>query len=570
MTFDKEKVAYTDLVHPHRIVTLANAIGGALIFLMALVSTFTAITIASAFTPALSVGLSRGIEFLFPVLERQFGLGLRTPETEFVQLYMVVAAFIIYAAVYVRFAFQAGGLGLMHMLRALIQWRTTGTPEGVPEDLHEQSSVLEKMLRRERYWNHITDAKMIALFSLNVQRMSPVAAAIAKTVWPPLSTWLHQFSRAAVSAAALTVLLLWVHALDPSATGVAAPIVALVRSMGLGPGLEQILSPYVTLAILVISLRALDFTLITMMVPRRDWPIDSVTKGDRAMASTSPYLVSEEFPVRMESYRLSEKPNRVWRHTGEVAATSISDTGHFVQIGLIEQQPQSIKNPNETGALVRLISGWSLIIIGLGILLFFLMPYTLRSAIETNRLPPTIFTLMPITQLIYVVVGKRALLEGRRMVRQAEELFEAYWFASPAVAFQLTGTTSRSEVKIGRGRSDSIETSSTVYRAEFLYDLTSAMLLSEATKINGRRDVVGMWNARESGTLLNGAIREMREIIDRRAAPINVDLSGPGLRDHLEANAVIDAMRARQKEAIRREARVEPPPKPKPIAPRKT
>ena len=569
MTFDKESVIYSALIEPNRLLVLVNAIGGALILLMAVTSAFTAITIPLVFTPAFSAGYGRGFSFFVLAFERQFGLGARSPQTAFTQLFILVVVIIIFLAAYIRFAFKAAGLGLSQMVKTFIQMRGRGLPDGAPVSLPEYSA-LGKILRRERYWNDIPpEHMMIGLFGLNAQRMSPVSTKIAKIIWPSFWKWLSDFSIAAMVAALLSALIIWAQLINASSLPVVPSVVALVRSAGAWPSLNQVLSPYAEFVVLIMVLRALDFTMLNMVVPKRDWSADCLTKRDRVVVPTSPYLVSEEFPQRMQKYRLSEKPNRVSRQRGEVAATSVGETGNFEFEGLIEQQPQAIKNPNERAALFWLISGWSLIIVGLGVLLFFLMPSDYRAAIAMNRLPEAVFTLMPVTQLIYIYVGRYTFLRGCAMVKQAEVIFNSCWFVAPAVAFQIRGTTSRAEVKVGRGRANSIETSSIVYRTEFLYELTSAMLLSEAESTGGHRDVISMWNTSESGVFLDAAVEEMTEIVGRRAAPINVDLSSEGLRDHLEANAVIDAIRARQTEAIRKETRTDPAAKSKDISPPK-
>jgi hypothetical protein len=183
------------------------------------------------------------------------------------------------------------------------------------------------------------------------------------------------------------------------------------------------------------------------------------------------------------------------------------------------------------------------------------VPAPLRTAIVTKTLPDSLLTLTPVVQLAYIAVGTRAMAEGRRMVIEAEAIFESYWFTSPAVGFQLSGTASRSELRVGRGQTDSIESTSIVHRAEFLYGLTSAVLLSEAVTLTGRREVIGIYDRAESRAFLDNAALEIKHIIGRPAAPIHVDLSSDSLQEQVKANMELDAIRAQRKAAIRMEAK---------------
>jgi hypothetical protein len=560
MTFDKDHVVYAEFVHPHPVLPKVNALAGTLVAIMSIVAGFIAYqALMTAAVPFIQPDPVMGLGHPLLAYERQFGLGQHATLVDLTELFLLIVSFLMAIAVNAYFAVEAGFIvGLAVIFRAFLDWRGMGIPEDAPSNLSTPVDVIRKMLQRERYANGIGDKQMIGLFGLNVQRLSPAATDLAGRRWRSLSEWLGdvargliRITRALVYLALFLVLIVWVYSLDQPNASFIGTILYLGQAAGFRPSIDTILLPYACLLGAVVVLRVLDYLVISMMVPKPIWPAESLSASQRVVASTSPHLIREEFPKRMELCRTGEQPNRVYLITDEAASVSVGETGHFDITGLIEQQPLAIKNPNCAAAIFWLISGWVLVIIGLAILLLLLLPSAVRTAIDIRHLPAAIYALAPVTIWIYASIGRRLYRDGRSMVSQAEKLLDSHWFAAPAVAYRLTGTTSRSELKVGRSGSDSIETNSTISRSEFLYDLTTAMILSEAESANGTRRMVGMWNNDVSHRFLDTSLAEMNDIVSRRAAPVNIDLTNEGLRDQVDANLTIEGIRERLIQGIR-------------------
>jgi hypothetical protein len=560
MTFDKDHVAYAKFIDPHPILPIVNASAGALVSIMSIIAGFIAYnTFVAAVEPLREAGFYMHLGYSALAVERQFGLGPNAALSEVTELFLLVVSFLMAVIVNIYFAIEAGfRFGVASMFKAFLDRRTMGVPEDAPKNLSAPDDVISKMLRRDSYANNIGGKSMIGLFGLNVQRMSPVATKFAELRWPSLAKWLQsvvhglkKITRYVACVVALLVFVIWIYSLTQPSANFVETIVALGRAAGLWPSVDDVVLPFACLMGITAVFRSLDYLMISMMVPKRLWPSESLSENQRVVVSTSPHLIVEEFPRRMELRRTGERPNRICLGADERRSVSVKDTVDFVATGLIEQQPLAIKSPNEPAAIFGLICGWAFVVIGLSILLLFLLPSAVRTAIDIKHFPAAVYALTPITICLYAIVGLRLYRRGCYMIHEAEIVLASHWFVAPAVAYQITGTTTRSELKVGRGGQDTIETNSIIYRSEFLYDLTTAMILSESETVSGPRKMVGMWNDNESRRFLDTSLTEMNAIISRRAAPVNIDLTDHGLRDQIEANSMIEAIRERQLQAIR-------------------
>ncbi|EJN06190.1 hypothetical protein PMI42_08251 [Bradyrhizobium sp. YR681] len=542
----------SELIHPNPILPLANACAGTIIVILVMASSLMALSVLPIFAQiALAMRSDGGVAYAFFAIAQLFGVKKGASAFDLFRLSSLLVSIPIFVVFYVPFAVRAFWLGFSRIGIALLQFRNSGVPSGIPENLSDQMGVLRKMVQREKYTNGWKTGSITALFGLNVQFLSPLATDMSKAIAERVSRWFGKLFRAIFASVAVGALIFWTFGLPANYSDLLGLLAATLQASGLWPSLIMGLTPLVLLTVLTALTTVLDYSFVAMLVPKRAWPTECLTRGDRVVASTSPNLISLELPLRLENYRSANESNRVYRLTNETAATSVSETGNFIFLGLIEQQPQNIGNPNHRAARLWLIGGWIIAVLGVVVQLFFLIPPALNEAITAHRLPSAVYTLTPMTQLLYVALGVSAFSLGRRMVAEAERLYASYWFASSTLGYQIRGMTSRSEVNIGRGQTDSVQTSSTVYRSEFLHDLTTTTILSEAITLDGQRAAIGMQNSEESQAFLDAGLHELTRIVETRAAPISVDLGHQGLQDQIRANTMIEAMRIEQTEAMR-------------------
>ena len=544
-----------DLIYPNPIIPKANFLGGCIIITLSFFSLLLALSISPVFQ-IFWIDINSG-NFLqsWHDLTSYFLLRSNASSYDNVRFFCLIVTISIFTPAYIHFAFSTLKFGLKRIGAAFLDWRNTGIPENVPTDISKQHDVLRRMIRREKYSNDMKPGKETAIFGLNAQMISPAATGMAQPNADYISSLVGQLVLRISLGLAIGAMIWWINWLPALGGSILRAFQQIIQSAGLWPSLIETLLPFAWMIFIIIATAFADYFFVRMLIPKRSWPAESQSLGERVVAATPPNLISEEFPSRMERYRMYYEPNRIYALVREAAAASVNETGNFAFSGLIEQNPTSIENPNLKAACLRLLCGWGLFLLGTGVLLFFLMPSALRAAVLSQRLPDAVHALAPIAQVGYIFVGRRALREARRMIGEAEALFETYWFESCALAFQIRGTTSRSEVNIGRSQTDSIHTSSTVYRSEFLYDLTTSVLISESIHLSGARNLVGMRNTDQSSALLHSAENELKAIIDTRAAPIKIDLGDHGLREHVEINTMIEAIRTAQTDAARRQAR---------------
>lgn len=550
-TFEEITINY-----PNKLIRSANIFGGLAIVAISAVSLLYVFGIFAVFEKTAATITRFGMgQATFDILMQSFGVRRGSMPQDIVKALAAIAALVLFLIYYVKFSIAAYGFGLGKLGKGLLQWRNSGIPHGVPEQLESPLGVMIKLIKREKYSSEVKPGEITALFGLNAQHLSPVAAKAAmRNFGAGRIRWIKGVVRDVFGMVVVAAAVTWLHMQLPSnqdLTGVAAQ---LLQSAGLWPSLARVLFPMSLAAIVLIVFTAADYLFVSLMVPKASWSSDSETRVDRAVASLPPNLIFHEFPARMGSHRNTDEPNFIYPLASEIAATSVGETGNFALSGLIEQDAVAVANPDEAAAKFRLLTGWAFILLGFVTVLFGLWPASASGSFLARALPPADIFVMPIVQIATGILGIRLLRRGRAHITESEALLEAHWFKSQAIAFQMRGTTSKSEIKIG-GTNDSIGTTSIVYRSEFLYDVTASTLISEAKSLDGERELVSFEKTNQSSDLLGAAISEIRAIVSTRAKPISVDLTHGGLQDQIDANLKVESLRAGGIEAARIEAR---------------
>jgi hypothetical protein len=147
---------------------------------------------------------------------------------------------------------------------------------------------------------------------------------------------------------------------------------------------------------------------------------------------------------------------------------------------------------------------------------------------------------------------------GRFLLAGANSLFNTFRFQSFVYVAALTGTAARTEIAVGRGIHDSIESRNVVMRSDMRVEYAAADVVSEATPMDGLRAIVsfkdearlrdGLEYFREALSLFaeRGARIRGVELEDKVAAGLmhtNQELAARG--EALRQQAIDEARRAR-------------------------
>lgn len=544
-----------ELLHPKPLLAKVNLIFGTVMVALTVVSALFVLGLVPVLASIVRAIEANGLrpEALFAVAQI-FGVP-RTPSFgDALRFVSAVLATALFVSIYLPFWVRAGRLGFDTLGRAFLQWRNSGIPQNVPAHFQAPDEVCRKIAAREKYAGVVKVGEVTKLHGLNAQFMSPLAGELTAATASEQSMVMSRVVRATFWLVLIGGVLWWSGLQSANRLDLVGGLSAIVTTSGFPSLFASVAIPIGASVLFAFAVMVFDYWFVGSMVPRAVWPVETEVVHDKGVATASPVLIAHEFPIRMAKYRVDDEANRVHHLGGEVSSVSLSEAGHFDLHGLIERQPRAIRGPNDTAMVGRLIGGWVFVTLGVATLLFFLMPPAFREALGAGRLPAEDWFLLPIAQIALLTLGRRAISEGRRMIAQAEVLFESQWFSSEAVLFHLRGTTSRAEVKVGRGVADAIETNSTVHRSQFLYEITTTELLTESRTLDGSRSVVGMRNSDASRALGTIAVSELRKIIDEPAKAIQIDMSDPGLQTQVQANVMLDAHRAGQIEAARLQA----------------
>jgi hypothetical protein len=134
---------------------------------------------------------------------------------------------------------------------------------------------------------------------------------------------------------------------------------------------------------------------------------------------------------------------------------------------------------------------------------------------------------------------------GMRMVDGMGNVLNTYRFRSTAVLLDIKGNFARSQVRIGKVISDSIESENLVVRSDCSISGYTAKLLTESRGLKGLRTIIGM--AVDDSTMnVQEIIGEWLERFEKRGATIvGVDLKDHKLIEMVQANIGVASSQAK-------------------------
>jgi hypothetical protein len=278
MRFDQKNLTYVEFVHPHKILPRIEGIAGALILILALSAGLYAYSsLITAAQPLTTLTSITQLNYQILLLSREFGLGPRPGLPNVIELYLLVMSATLALTIHIYFAVESGFfVGLKALKDAFFHWRSIGHPEDAPNDLDAPGDVITKMIKRESFSNGIQDKRLIGLFGLNVQRISPLATRLTAPHRVALLIWLRDTATsirkmivASVLLAAVIMLPEWIYAAAQPSLDFGCALSLIGAAAGFWPSARTLIGPFILMACIEAGFRLFDHLFVAELVPRK-------------------------------------------------------------------------------------------------------------------------------------------------------------------------------------------------------------------------------------------------------------------------------------------------------------
>lgn len=320
--------------------------------------------------------------------------------------------------------------------------------------------------------------------------------------------------------------------------------------LSLDPGRDLMILPLVGFVVLQLAVAAVEFYAIQVLIPRRPINTESNIGSEYFSGFGDPMQLASRLPTAADELAWQGFPNRVDRQMPVHAPSStVKDSGSFTARLFIERQPQPTSGRSQGAGYGLLLIGHVFHLVGLAAVMLALMPFPLRTALAGEG--AIAFLWAPVFVVATGLLARRLREAAGRFGSQAYVLLNSALFRSVAILIDFEGTVSRADIRLGRGRDDSIEASSQVTRSDFTAHFWAAELTSECADIDGQRDLLSMQRTTDSDAWLNFFRSSIEKFRSEGAKPIGVDLSGSETSEVVRANVEVSALRG---EAVERAA----------------
>jgi hypothetical protein len=476
-------------------------------------------------------------------LLRNASLNSPADGVRFLQLLGLVVSLVLFVGV-------TAGI-LLQGLRIIVQtaWKCIvdiggGVPTRVPAGFTDERDVAAALVDRTVQIRQQNSTFLKTTFKANASYVPPGTSVAVGDAGRRLDALWGRLFRLAIFAVILIGGSYWLH-LDQTLAGL-NPVFA--RALGASGALSAALPlavPFLGLAALAILLAVLDFVFIRMLVPVRSPTCASDKRAEDFVAGTKYHNILNQLPIRFENrLTLAGFPNRTGQLSSEAASKTISDSGAFEALTMIERQPEPTVRPAQAASLMRLVTGWALLVIGVWVGLTFVLQSAATQLIVGRDITIPSFIGPPVASLLFLVLSRRLRAAGLRAIADSEAIALIQRYRSIVVLLRLRGSQDKAEVKVGRGRDDSIESSTEITRLEMIAEVWAAEVTSESNESDAPRSVISTATNADSGVWAEAMIEELRTLSDRRAKTVGIDISSSSSAGEiLQANVGLTTMR---------------------------
>jgi hypothetical protein len=354
---------------------------------------------------------------------------------------------------------------------------------------------------------------------------------------------------------------------------------AVLREMALSPAMAALrwglgAAPLGILALGMLGAAGARLGGAALLFPRSIPPVTSHRQIERIDGTGHPdallHIIEEEARfLEWEGF-----PIRLFRQAPALAASGVADTGTFAGFLVVEQQPQPLPPAGQAAsALLASVGG------ALTVAAFYgwLWQAIVRIPVGLVGPPSPRDVAFIAVSAGSVAVPFFLFVMGRRLLAAGGRVAGGFRYRSKLFLADLAGTFSRSQVRVGKARTDSIESENIVVRSEVGVTYFGAEVLSEALTLDGPRDLLALEvtpDIKDDTARLAKAIHIWR---DKGVRPVGVDLTSSAAQDIIQANIAVERAKTAPTPAAlgggpaeptlpRSAVRAELPPKPAEIA----
>lgn len=251
-----------------------------------------------------------------------------------------------------------------------------------------------------------------------------------------------------------------------------------------------------------------------------------------------PSNLAHRLEHELDAIRPKERtPNRIHREGFKQEEGGVNDAGQFEGHLVVENQPKVLDSIPPVYLYLLLAFGALLQLAALG----WWLPVPELENPTAPKLPEAMLLYGWLASLLGGVFLFRM---GARMTRSARMVLGTFRFSSLGIVLDVKGNYARSQVRVGKGIHDSIETESLVVRSDISLTGYVATLLTESLGLTGPRAVVAMVVDKRVDEVERLVKNLLANFQQQGATIVGVNLQDQKLRDVVEANLVLDGQRA--------------------------
>lgn len=276
---------------------------------------------------------------------------------------------------------------------------------------------------------------------------------------------------------------------------------------------------------------------VCLLVPRAIPPVTSHRQAQRIDATGHPGALLQVMEEDARFLEWQGFPVRLFRQEPVLQAEGMADTGTFQGLLLVEQQPRPLRPQGQTASVVLASAGGLLVFLAFARLMWmqgFRFPLAVAGTLSPRDLATLAASLANLAvPLMLIASGQRLLAAGRRVAT-------GFRYCSKVFVVELSGTFSRSQVRVGKARTDSIESENVVVRSDVGLTYFAAEVVSKALSLDGLREALALAVTPEiqaDVARLDKAVQSWR---DKGVRPVGVDLQSAAARDIISANIAVE------------------------------
>jgi hypothetical protein len=227
-----------------------------------------------------------------------------------------------------------------------------------------------------------------------------------------------------------------------------------------------------------------------------------------------------------------ERASTYWERDEATAEVSVADTG-TVRLRTIIESPVSLEEdavpsywlvPAITGVVITIIA-FATYYSALPVASDF-VPRDRADVLNGPLVPTALWTLA-----VLLVAGV-----GPLLVQTARLMAGVYHYRSIVVYVEIDGSFTRSEVNVGKARTDSIESRNLVVRSNLVLRYFVAEVASESLDLTATRRLIALESTASTDAMLPTLVAVLQDQLEAGVAPVSVDLGAAGTRRGVASN----------------------------------